>query len=126
MASVSRQRCSPFHNALEVWRNIFGHGLRDPKVSTLLQITEQRQFSINTCDGVEHMYLCRPSQRVTNWTFEMQVWQRQRQRQRQRQGSFKSGSEAHPSSYVVHIVTVKFEIDLGSGLRWGEPTVHCL
>jgi len=41
LASGSRQRYSPVDNPLEVWRNIFGHGLCDPKVSTLSQVTEQ-------------------------------------------------------------------------------------
>jgi hypothetical protein len=41
MTSDSHQRCSPVLNALQVWRNISGHGLRDPKLSTLLQTTEQ-------------------------------------------------------------------------------------
>ena len=35
LASGSRQLYSPVDNRLEVWRNIFGHGLCDPKVSTL-------------------------------------------------------------------------------------------
>jgi len=53
LASGSRQLYSPVDNPLEVWRNIFGHGLSDPKVSTLSQITEQRQLSIYTCDFVD-------------------------------------------------------------------------
>jgi len=51
--SGSRQRYSPFHNVLEVWRNIFGLGFRDPKVSTLSQMTEHCQLSIYPCDVVE-------------------------------------------------------------------------
>jgi len=51
--SGSRQRYSPIHNVLEVWRNVFGHVFCDPKVSTLSQITEQRQLSIYPCDVVE-------------------------------------------------------------------------
>jgi len=85
LASGSRQRYSPVHNALEVWRNIRGHGHRDPKVSTLSQITEQHQLSIYPRDVFEWMYLSRHSQRVTNWTFEMQVCQGQGQGQGQGQ-----------------------------------------
>jgi hypothetical protein len=29
-------------------------------------------------------------------------------------------------SWIGQIVTVKFEVDLGSGLPWGKPNVRCL